>query len=250
MAKRPIAGKITVAEGITTVDLHVGAQTVRLTIEQAHEVARELDMVATTLTSKIRAAKKKPKGATPTPPRDSTRGHDVAGRRAGLDQLPPMWRPTPRGRINGADLRTTGRVAQTYESWAQEIEGAITARLAREAKAEAAMGNVRLLGLGHRSARVTISSGNATPAPPGGALVAAYDPEDARRIARLGRTYNKATYRRRRAKPWRCGTSGSRPSSRACRRTWSQCRSGAAFLGRAPDTATAEDIRRFTGPPD
>ena len=36
----------------------------------------------------------------------------------------------------------------------------------------------------------------------------------------------------------------------ACRRTWSQCRSGAAFLGRAPDTATAEDIRRFTGPPD
>ena len=69
----------------------------RLTIEEAHEVARELDMVATTLDSKIRAAKKKPKGATPTPTRDSTRGHDVAGRRAGLDQLPPMWRPTPRG---------------------------------------------------------------------------------------------------------------------------------------------------------
>ena len=83
MAKRPIAGKITVSEGITTVDLHVGAQTVRLTTEQAHEVARELDMVATTLDFKIRAAKKKPKGATPTPPRDSTRGHDVAGRRAG-----------------------------------------------------------------------------------------------------------------------------------------------------------------------
>lgn len=40
MAKRPIAGKITVAEGIATVDLHVGAQTVRLTIESARGRAR------------------------------------------------------------------------------------------------------------------------------------------------------------------------------------------------------------------
>jgi hypothetical protein len=39
MAKRPIAGKITVDEGMTTIDLHVGAQTVKLTIEDARELA-------------------------------------------------------------------------------------------------------------------------------------------------------------------------------------------------------------------
>jgi hypothetical protein len=40
MAKRAIGGKIIVSEGVTTVDLRVGAQTVRLTIEEARELAR------------------------------------------------------------------------------------------------------------------------------------------------------------------------------------------------------------------
>jgi hypothetical protein len=40
MAKRQIAGKITVTEGVTTVDLHVGAQTVKLTIDEAEELAQ------------------------------------------------------------------------------------------------------------------------------------------------------------------------------------------------------------------
>jgi hypothetical protein len=65
MAKRPIAGKITVSEGITTVDLHVGAQTVRLTIEQAHEVARELDMVATTFGFEDPGGEEKAEGCHP-----------------------------------------------------------------------------------------------------------------------------------------------------------------------------------------
>jgi hypothetical protein len=42
MAKRPIGGRITVSEGVTTVDLHVGAQTVKLTTEEAQELAGEL----------------------------------------------------------------------------------------------------------------------------------------------------------------------------------------------------------------
>jgi hypothetical protein len=37
-----IAGKINVTMGVTTVDLHVGAQTVRLRIEDAQELARKL----------------------------------------------------------------------------------------------------------------------------------------------------------------------------------------------------------------
>lgn len=53
MAKRAIAGKITVDEGVTTVDLHVGAQTVKLTIEEAQELAKELSSKATALHEKI-----------------------------------------------------------------------------------------------------------------------------------------------------------------------------------------------------
>jgi hypothetical protein len=47
MAKRPIAGKITVDEGMTTIDLHVGAQTLKRTgpcprvIGQGHEPTRQ-----------------------------------------------------------------------------------------------------------------------------------------------------------------------------------------------------------------
>ena len=59
MAKRAIAGKITVDEGVTTVDLHVGAQTVKLTIEEAQELAKELLSKATTLHEKIWAKGKK-----------------------------------------------------------------------------------------------------------------------------------------------------------------------------------------------
>jgi hypothetical protein len=60
MAKRPIAGKITVDEGVTTVDMHVGAQTVKLTIEDARDLARELSDKAASLHAKI-WAKGKPK---------------------------------------------------------------------------------------------------------------------------------------------------------------------------------------------
>ena len=59
MAKRAIAGKISVDEGITTVDLHVGAQTVKLKVEEAQELARELTSVATALHSKIWAKDKR-----------------------------------------------------------------------------------------------------------------------------------------------------------------------------------------------
>ena len=44
-----IAGKINVTMGVTTVDLHVGAQTVRLRIEDAQELARKLSDTAATL---------------------------------------------------------------------------------------------------------------------------------------------------------------------------------------------------------
>ena len=53
MAKRAIAGKITVDEGVTTVDLHIGVQTVRLSIEDVRELARVLMSVATSLHPKI-----------------------------------------------------------------------------------------------------------------------------------------------------------------------------------------------------
>ncbi|MBV8446819.1 MAG: hypothetical protein JO094_07575 [Hyphomicrobiales bacterium] len=58
MKKRAIAGRITVDEGITTVDLHVGAQTVKLKVEEARELARELTSVATALHGKIWAKHK------------------------------------------------------------------------------------------------------------------------------------------------------------------------------------------------
>ena len=48
-----IAGKINVTMGITTVDLHVGAQTVRLRIEDAQELARKLADTAAALRAKI-----------------------------------------------------------------------------------------------------------------------------------------------------------------------------------------------------
>jgi len=53
MAKGQIAGKISVSEGVTTVDLHVGAQTVRLSTDDAKELARVLTSVATALRAKI-----------------------------------------------------------------------------------------------------------------------------------------------------------------------------------------------------
>ena len=49
----PIAGKITVTERVTTVDLHVGAQTVKLTTNEALALARLLSSVATDLHAKI-----------------------------------------------------------------------------------------------------------------------------------------------------------------------------------------------------
>jgi hypothetical protein len=48
-----IAGKINVTMGVTTVDLHVGAQTVRLRIEDAQELARKLADTAAGLRAKI-----------------------------------------------------------------------------------------------------------------------------------------------------------------------------------------------------
>ena len=48
-----IAGKINVTMGITTVDLHVGAQTVRLRIDDAQELARKLADTAAALRAKI-----------------------------------------------------------------------------------------------------------------------------------------------------------------------------------------------------
>jgi hypothetical protein len=48
-----IAGKINVTMGVTTVDLHVGAQTVRLRIEDAQELARKLADTAAALRGKI-----------------------------------------------------------------------------------------------------------------------------------------------------------------------------------------------------
>jgi len=48
-----IAGKMTVTMGVTTVDLHVGAQTVRLRIEDAQELARKLSDTAAALRAKI-----------------------------------------------------------------------------------------------------------------------------------------------------------------------------------------------------
>jgi hypothetical protein len=48
-----IAGNITVTMGITTVDLHVGAQTVRLRIEDAQELARKLADTGVALRAKI-----------------------------------------------------------------------------------------------------------------------------------------------------------------------------------------------------
>jgi hypothetical protein len=53
MAKRTIAGKVTVDEGVTTVDLHVGGQTVKLTIAEAQALAQEISSIATTLHEKI-----------------------------------------------------------------------------------------------------------------------------------------------------------------------------------------------------
>jgi hypothetical protein len=53
MARRPIAGKTTVDQGVTTVDLHVGAQTVKLTIEDARDLARALSDKAMVLHDKI-----------------------------------------------------------------------------------------------------------------------------------------------------------------------------------------------------
>jgi hypothetical protein len=53
-----IAGKITVEMGVTTVDLHVGAQTVRLTIGDTRELAQELSDTATRLQAMITAAHK------------------------------------------------------------------------------------------------------------------------------------------------------------------------------------------------
>jgi hypothetical protein len=57
MAKR-IAGKIAVEMGITTVDLHIGAQTMRLTTEEAEELAQELKDTAVRLRALILAAHK------------------------------------------------------------------------------------------------------------------------------------------------------------------------------------------------
>jgi hypothetical protein len=59
MEKRTIAGKITVDEGVTTVDLHVGGQTVKLTIAEAQALAQEIATVATTLHEKIWSEKTK-----------------------------------------------------------------------------------------------------------------------------------------------------------------------------------------------
>jgi hypothetical protein len=60
MAQRPIGGKIIVSEGVTTIDLRVGAQTVRLTIEEARELARTLASAAMALHEKL-WPKRKPK---------------------------------------------------------------------------------------------------------------------------------------------------------------------------------------------
>jgi hypothetical protein len=48
-----IAGKVYVTMGVTTVDLHVGAQTVRLRIEDAQQLARKLTDTAAALRAKI-----------------------------------------------------------------------------------------------------------------------------------------------------------------------------------------------------
>ena len=99
--------------------------------------------------------------------------------------------------INGADLRTTVLgVAQTYESWAQEIEGAHNRETCTRSQSGGGNGECApVRSLGHRSARER-SQAERYPGAARWCFVAAYDPEDARRIARLGRTYNKATYRR------------------------------------------------------
>jgi hypothetical protein len=48
-----IAGNINVTMGVTTVDLHVRAQTVRLRIEDAQELARKLADTAAELRARI-----------------------------------------------------------------------------------------------------------------------------------------------------------------------------------------------------
>jgi hypothetical protein len=56
--------------------------------------------------------------------------------------------------INRTDLRTTVLgVAQTYESWAQEIEGAHNRETCARSQSGGGNGNVRLLGLSAIEAR-------------------------------------------------------------------------------------------------
>ena len=59
MEKRTIAGKITVEEGVTTVDLRMGGQTLKLTIAEAQALARAISRVATTVHEKIWSEKTK-----------------------------------------------------------------------------------------------------------------------------------------------------------------------------------------------
>ena len=53
MIKRTIVGKITVEEGVTTVDLHVGGQTLKLTIAEARALAQQISSAANSLHEKI-----------------------------------------------------------------------------------------------------------------------------------------------------------------------------------------------------